>query len=89
MTRGPRRLEVGGETIREGHATLAFVLWQADRLDEAEDEACRAVELAPDDACYHATLALLLWQADRVEEAETEARRATELHPATPTTVPP
>ena len=60
---------------------LARVLWQAGRLDDAEAEARRAVELAPANAGYHDTLALIIAQAGRLDDAEAEARRAVELAP--------
>ncbi len=63
------------------HDALARVLWQAGRLDDAEAEARRAIELAPDTANHHGILARVLWQAGRLGDAEAEARRATELAP--------
>ncbi|MGO8891494.1 MAG: tetratricopeptide repeat protein [Streptosporangiaceae bacterium] len=65
-----------------GHRdALARFHWRAGRLGDAEAEARRAIELAPDNAGYHATLAPVLWQAGRRDDAAAEARRATELAP--------
>ena len=53
----------------------------AHRAKDAEGEARRAVELAPDNADYHHTLARILGQTEQSEDAEGEARRAVELAP--------
>ena len=59
------------------HDTLARLLGQAGRLEEAE----AAVELAPDNASYHDTLARVLRRTGGLDEAEAAARRAVRLAP--------
>jgi Flp pilus assembly protein TadD len=77
-----------GSGAAAGEALLArtngLTLLQQDRLEEAEAEFTRLVELVPGEAAGYANLALVHVRAGRVDEAEREVRRAFELAPNDP-----
>ncbi len=71
-----------GEALLARTNGLTFL--QQDRLEEAEAEFTRLIDLVPDEAAGYANLALVHLRAGRVEDAEREVRRALELAPTDP-----
>jgi TolB-like protein/DNA-binding winged helix-turn-helix (wHTH) protein/Tfp pilus assembly protein PilF len=70
------------DTLAEGHASLAGVLYQYRwNWSEAEKEFRRSLDLDPNYAEGHRAFAIYLLMLDRPEEAVSEARHAQELSP--------
>lgn len=70
------------ETLAEGHASLAFVLFRHDwAWSDAESEFGRALELEPAAATAHHGYAMFLATMGRIDEAVAQIRRALEIDP--------
>jgi TolB-like protein/DNA-binding winged helix-turn-helix (wHTH) protein/Tfp pilus assembly protein PilF len=73
------------ETIGEGHATLAFAIWQNDwNWSIALEEFKRAIELNPNNSLVHHGYAAYLSALRRHDEACAEMQRSLELDPLSP-----
>src|SRR4029453_18016938 len=68
--------------LAEAHATLATVLWNQRRLDQAIAEYEVALRLQPDVADVHANYGLALASAGRLADAIKKFERAFEFYPS-------
>ncbi|MGK2855919.1 MAG: protein kinase domain-containing protein [Thermoanaerobaculia bacterium] len=75
------RAEASGADEPEVHRTLGRLYTATSKLDEAEVELKRALELRPDDAETKLAYGDLLYKQGRAPEAEATFRRAIELRP--------